>query len=50
MNFLSVRKDNFVPQQLVDSFEALVNEKKYQEAYELTKADESFLGQMLSQV
>jgi biopolymer transport protein ExbB len=48
MNFLSVRKDNFVPQQLVDSFEALVNEKKYQEAYELTKADESFLGQMLS--
>jgi biopolymer transport protein ExbB len=48
MNFLAIRKDNFIPQQLVDSFEALVNEKKYQEAYELTKADESFLGQMLA--
>jgi biopolymer transport protein ExbB len=48
MNFLSIRYDNFVPQHLVDSFEALVNEKKYQDAYELVKTDESFLGQMLS--
>jgi biopolymer transport protein ExbB len=48
MNMLSVRRDAFVPQHLVDSFEALCNEKKYQEAYELAKSDESFLGQMLS--
>lgn len=48
MNLLSVRRDAFVPQHLVDAFEANCNEKKYQEAYELAKSDESFLGQMLS--
>jgi biopolymer transport protein ExbB len=48
MNMLSVRRDAFVPQHLVDAFEAHCNEKKYQEAYELAKSDESFLGQMLS--
>jgi len=48
MNILSVRRDAFVPQHLVDAFEAHCNEKKYQEAYELAKSDESFLGQMLS--
>lgn len=48
MNMLSVRRDAFVPQHLVDAFEANCNEKKYQEAYELAKTDESFLGQMLS--
>jgi len=48
MNLLSVRRDAFVPQHLVDAFEAHCNEKKYQEAYELAKNDESFLGQMLS--
>jgi biopolymer transport protein ExbB len=48
MNMLSVRRDAFVPQHLVDGFEAHCNEKKYQDAYELAKSDESFLGQMLS--
>ncbi len=48
MNVLSVRRDAFVPQHLVDGFEAHCNEKRYQDAYELAKADESFLGQMLS--
>lgn len=48
MNLLSVRRDAFVPQHLVDGFEAHCNEKRYQEAYELAKSDESFLGQMLS--
>jgi len=48
MNLLSVRREAFVPQHLVDSFEASCNEKKYQEAYEIAKSDESFLGQMLS--
>ena len=48
MNFLAIRKDNFIPQELIDSFEALVAEKKYQEAYELAKTNESFLGMMLS--
>jgi biopolymer transport protein ExbB len=48
MNLLSVRRDAFVPQHLVDGFEANCNEKKYQDAYELAKSDDSFLGQMLS--
>lgn len=48
MNLLSLRRDAFVPQHLVDAFEAHCNEKKYQDAYELAKTDESFLGQMLS--
>jgi biopolymer transport protein ExbB len=48
MNLLSVRRDAFVPQHLIDGFEAHCNEKRYQDAYELAKADESFLGQMLS--
>jgi biopolymer transport protein ExbB len=33
---------------LVEGFEAHLNEKRYQEAYELAKNDESFLGQVLS--
>ena len=32
----------------MESFEANLNERKYQEAYELAKSDESFLGQVLS--
>lgn len=48
MNVLSVRRDNICPQQLIDSFEAQLNEKRYQEAYELAKGDDSFLGNVLS--
>ncbi len=48
MNLLSARRDNVCPVALVEGFEAHLNEKQYQEAYELAKADESFLGQVLS--
>lgn len=48
MVFLMARRDNIVPMQLIEAFEAHLNEKRYQEAYELAKADESFLGQVLS--
>jgi len=48
MNLLTARRENVVPVSLVEGFEAQLNEKKYQEAYELAKADESFLGQVLS--
>ncbi len=48
MNLLTVRRDNIVPVALVESFEAHLNEKRYQEAYEMAKNDESFLGQVLS--
>ena len=47
-HFMGLRRDNIVPLQLVEAFEAHLNEKNYQEAYELAKADESFLGQVLS--
>jgi biopolymer transport protein ExbB len=48
MNLLTARRDNVCPMILVEAFEAHLNEKRYQEAYELAKADESFLGQVLS--
>ncbi len=48
MNMLSARRDNVCPLHLVEGFEAHLNEKRYQEAYEMAKADESFLGQVLS--
>ena len=48
MNLLTARRDNVCPLPLVEGFEAHLNEKKYQEAYELAKSDESFLGQVLS--
>jgi len=48
MNLLAVQRDRIVPVGLLEGFEAQLNEKKYQEAYEMAKEDESFLGQVLS--
>jgi biopolymer transport protein ExbB len=48
MNALSARRENVVPSLLIQEFEAHLNEKRYQEAYDLAKNDESFLGQVLS--
>jgi biopolymer transport protein ExbB len=48
MNVLAARRENVVPPALVDGFEQHLNAKKYQEAYELAKADDSFLGRILS--
>lgn len=48
MNFLSVRRESVCPQHLVEGFEAHLDEKQYQAAYELAKTDESFLGSVLS--
>jgi biopolymer transport protein ExbB len=48
MNLLSVRRDRVVPEALVAAFEAHLNEKRYQEAYELARTDDSFLGRVLS--
>jgi biopolymer transport protein ExbB len=48
MNVLMARRDMLLPQHLIDGFEAQLNAKKYQEAYELAKNDESFLGKVLS--
>lgn len=48
MNLLAIRQDAICPQHLAAAFEANLNEKKFQEAFELAKADESMLGQMLA--
>jgi biopolymer transport protein ExbB len=48
MNFLAARRENVCPVHLIEGFENHLNEKRYQEAYDLAKSDESFLGQVLS--
>ncbi|HWA99758.1 MAG TPA: MotA/TolQ/ExbB proton channel family protein, partial [Pirellulales bacterium] len=48
MNFLTLRREAIVPTTLVEGFEAHLNEKRYQDAYELAKSDDSFLGHVLS--
>ena len=48
MNLLTARRENVIPGGLIEGFEGHLNEKQYQEAYEMAKADESFLGLVLS--
>lgn len=48
MNILMARRENICPLALVEGFEAHLNAEEYQQAYELARADESFLGQVLS--
>lgn len=48
MNMLHIRRDTIVPLHLIEAFEGHLNEKKYQDAYELAKGDESFLGKVLA--
>ena len=48
MNILSARRDAIAPKHLAEAFEAHLNEKKFQEAYDLAKSDESMLGQVLA--
>ncbi len=48
MNVLAARRDTLCPHELVEGFEEKLNEKQFQEAYDMAKADESVLGQVLS--
>jgi biopolymer transport protein ExbB len=48
MLLLGARRDNICPPQLVEVFEGHLNEKRWQEAYDVAKADESVLGQILA--
>jgi len=48
MNLLSLRRDGICPRHLAAAFEANLNEKKFQEAFDLAKNDDSMLGQMLA--
>jgi biopolymer transport protein ExbB len=48
MNIIGLRRDAVNPKYLAEAFEANLNEKKFQEAFDLAKNDESMLGQMLA--
>jgi len=48
MNLLGLRRDAVCPPHLAEAFEAHLNEKRFQEAFDLAKNDESMLGQMLA--
>ncbi len=48
MNLMAARRDQILPQALVDNFELQLNEKRYQEAFETAKADDSMLGKVLA--
>ena len=48
MNLISARRTSLCPPELIEGFEAHLDNKDYQEAYELSKTDESFLGNVLA--
>lgn len=48
MNLLALRRDSIVPLSLVETFEGHLKEKRYQEAFDLAKNDDSFLGRVLA--
>jgi len=48
LNGLALRRQAIMPDALVQNFEAALNEKNYQGAYEMAKEDESFLGAVLA--
>lgn len=48
MNVLNARHSNMVPSALVADFDKLLDAKQYQQAYDLAKSDESFLGRVLA--
>jgi biopolymer transport protein ExbB len=48
MIVLGLRREAICPDDLVLAFENQLNEKRYQEAYELVKADKSFLAKVLT--
>ena len=48
MNFLTARQESVCPLALIEDFELHLDGKQYQEAYELARNDDSFLGNVLS--
>jgi biopolymer transport protein ExbB len=48
MNVSKASRASIAPPDLVEAFEAHLNAKQYSEAYELAKADDSFLGKVLA--
>lgn len=48
MNLITTQRSAICPAHLVEGFEAHLNERRYQEAFELARSDQSFLGQVLA--
>lgn len=48
MCFLQIRHEALAPKALREGFESLLDAKDYQQAYELAKADDSYLGHVLA--
>jgi biopolymer transport protein ExbB len=48
MVILQVRRDNFLPAAFIEAFEQKLNAKDYQGAYEIARADDSFLARVLA--
>jgi biopolymer transport protein ExbB len=48
MNLLTARRENVIPSELVSGFEQRLDAQQYQEAYDLARGDESFLGHVLT--
>jgi biopolymer transport protein ExbB len=48
MNMMAFRRENFLPAALIESFEQKINARDYQGAYETAKANDSYLGKVLT--
>jgi biopolymer transport protein ExbB len=48
MNLMAIRRESLIPGPMLEQFQNLLDEKQYQEAYELAKEDESFTGLVLA--
>ncbi|MGB0654711.1 MAG: MotA/TolQ/ExbB proton channel family protein [Pirellulales bacterium] len=48
MCFLQLRRTVLIPPDLIEGFENHLDKKEFQQAYELAKADDSYLGRVLS--
>lgn len=49
MNIVAAQRNNMAPLALIEGFEEHLNEKRYQEGYDLARGDESFLGRVLAE-
>lgn len=48
MNVLQVRRENLLPQAFIEAFEGKLQSKDYQGAYEMARADDSFVARVLA--
>lgn len=48
MNVLGTRRGDLLPDEFVEAFEARLNEKDYNGAYEIAKSDDSFIARVLT--